>query len=203
MTHAIEKALIEATLQPEGRASATGVGSVKGETGAVSKIQDRQIPALGQIGTRQRAARARLKSGKKKRRCANAEDAQRRTLMPLDHRAVAHAENLLIAHGDEPRRDNHPAVRIERQARAQEQLRPDEPGREHQRIARQLLSRLQATGSGRPCANATSPSDQASAIQTGQAAGMQTLDQCLKELLQKGLITKEEARFRAQNKEDF
>jgi len=42
-----------------------------------------------------------------------------------------------------------------------------------------------------------------SSIQTGQAAGMQTLDQCLKELLQKGLITKEEARFRAQNKEDF
>ena len=42
-----------------------------------------------------------------------------------------------------------------------------------------------------------------SAIQTGQAAGMQTLDQCLKELLQKGLITKEEARFRAQNKEDY
>ena len=27
--------------------------------------------------------------------------------------------------------------------------------------------------------------------------------ECLKELLQKGLITKEEARFRAQNKEDF
>jgi twitching motility protein PilT len=42
-----------------------------------------------------------------------------------------------------------------------------------------------------------------SAIQTGQQAGMQTLDQCLKELLQKGLITKEEARFRAQNKDDF
>src|SRR5512134_1766198 len=42
-----------------------------------------------------------------------------------------------------------------------------------------------------------------SAIQTGQQSGMQTLDQCLKELLQKGLITKEEARFRAQNKEDF
>jgi twitching motility protein PilT len=42
-----------------------------------------------------------------------------------------------------------------------------------------------------------------SAIQTGQQNGMQTLDQCLKELLQKGLITKEEARFRAQNKEDF
>ena len=42
-----------------------------------------------------------------------------------------------------------------------------------------------------------------SSIQTSQAMGMQTLDQCLKELLQKGLITKEEARFRAQNKEDF
>ena len=42
-----------------------------------------------------------------------------------------------------------------------------------------------------------------SSIQTGQAAGMQTLDQCLKELLQKGMITKEEARYRAQNKEDF
>jgi twitching motility protein PilT len=42
-----------------------------------------------------------------------------------------------------------------------------------------------------------------SSIQTGQASGMQTLDQCLKELLQKGMITKEEARFRAQNKEDF
>src|SRR5574339_948228 len=40
-----------------------------------------------------------------------------------------------------------------------------------------------------------------SAIQTGQAAGMQTLDQCLKELLQKGVITKEEARYRAQNKD--
>ena len=40
-----------------------------------------------------------------------------------------------------------------------------------------------------------------SAIQTGQTAGMQTLDQCLTELLQKGVVTKEEARFRAQNKE--
>ena len=42
-----------------------------------------------------------------------------------------------------------------------------------------------------------------SAIQTGQAAGMQTLDQCLTELLQKGIVTKEEARFRAQNKDAF
>jgi twitching motility protein PilT len=42
-----------------------------------------------------------------------------------------------------------------------------------------------------------------SAIQTGQASGMQTLDQNLKELLQKGLITKEEARYKAQHKEEF
>jgi twitching motility protein PilT len=42
-----------------------------------------------------------------------------------------------------------------------------------------------------------------SSIQTGQAAGMQTLDQNLKELLQKGLITKEEARFKSQNKDEF
>ena len=32
---------------------------------------------------------------------------------------------------------------------------------------------------------------------------MQTLDQFLQELLQKGIVTKEEARFRAQNKEQF
>ena len=42
-----------------------------------------------------------------------------------------------------------------------------------------------------------------SAIQTGQAAGMQTLDQCLQELLRKGLVSREEARFRATNKESF
>jgi len=42
-----------------------------------------------------------------------------------------------------------------------------------------------------------------SAIQTGQAAGMHTLDQNLHELLKKGVITKEEARFKAANKEDF
>ena len=42
-----------------------------------------------------------------------------------------------------------------------------------------------------------------SAIQTGQAHGMQTLDQNLTELLSKGLINKEEARFRAVNKESF
>ena len=32
---------------------------------------------------------------------------------------------------------------------------------------------------------------------------MQTLDQCLTELLQKGLVSKEEARYKAQNKDDF
>ena len=42
-----------------------------------------------------------------------------------------------------------------------------------------------------------------SAIQTGQGNGMHTLDQNLGELLQKGLINKEEARFRAVFKENF
>lgn len=42
-----------------------------------------------------------------------------------------------------------------------------------------------------------------SAIQTGQQQGMQTLDQNLTELLAKGVITKEEARFKAANKENF
>ncbi|MEM8983038.1 MAG: type IV pilus twitching motility protein PilT [Pseudomonadota bacterium] len=42
-----------------------------------------------------------------------------------------------------------------------------------------------------------------SAIQTGQAAGMQTLDQNLQELMAKGMITKEEARFKSVNKENF
>jgi twitching motility protein PilT len=40
-----------------------------------------------------------------------------------------------------------------------------------------------------------------SSIQTGQAQGMQTLDQCLTDLLQKGLVSKEEARHKAQNKD--
>jgi len=38
-----------------------------------------------------------------------------------------------------------------------------------------------------------------SAIQTGQGMGMQTLDQCLQELLQKGVISREEARIKAMN----
>ncbi|NND53733.1 MAG: type IV pilus twitching motility protein PilT [Gammaproteobacteria bacterium] len=42
-----------------------------------------------------------------------------------------------------------------------------------------------------------------SAIQTGQNNGMQTLDQNLQELMSKGVITKEEARFKAANKDEF
>jgi twitching motility protein PilT len=40
-----------------------------------------------------------------------------------------------------------------------------------------------------------------SSIQTGQSAGMQTLDQCLQDLVASGLVTKEEARLKAQNKD--
>jgi Tfp pilus assembly pilus retraction ATPase PilT len=39
-----------------------------------------------------------------------------------------------------------------------------------------------------------------SAIQTGIKEGMQTLDQCLQDLLSKGVITKEEARFKARTR---
>jgi twitching motility protein PilT len=42
-----------------------------------------------------------------------------------------------------------------------------------------------------------------SAIQTGLGQGMKTLDQDLAELMAKGLINKEEARYRAANKENF
>lgn len=42
-----------------------------------------------------------------------------------------------------------------------------------------------------------------SAIQTGRKDGMQTLDQDLKEKLDQGLITREEARGKAANKKDF
>ena len=42
-----------------------------------------------------------------------------------------------------------------------------------------------------------------SSIQTGQAVGMQTLDQCLKDLITKGLISKADARSKAANKNDF
>jgi twitching motility protein PilT len=42
-----------------------------------------------------------------------------------------------------------------------------------------------------------------STIQTGAKDGMQTLDQCLKELVKKGLVDLAEARARAENKADF
>lgn len=42
-----------------------------------------------------------------------------------------------------------------------------------------------------------------SAIQTGSAQGMQTLDQCLQELVRKGVVSKQDARLKAFNKEGF
>lgn len=42
-----------------------------------------------------------------------------------------------------------------------------------------------------------------SSIQTGRASGMQTLDQCLAELLQSGSITQDDARLKAANKDQF
>jgi twitching motility protein PilT len=42
-----------------------------------------------------------------------------------------------------------------------------------------------------------------SAIQTGQAAGMQTMDQALKELVQRGVISRLDAKTKAQNKDQF
>jgi len=42
-----------------------------------------------------------------------------------------------------------------------------------------------------------------SAIQTGAQLGMQTLDQCLKTLLEKNVITKEAAKEKAKMPDDF
>jgi len=42
-----------------------------------------------------------------------------------------------------------------------------------------------------------------SAIQTGQQFGMQTLDQCLKGLVEKNIVTRQEARLKAANKDSF
>jgi twitching motility protein PilT len=42
-----------------------------------------------------------------------------------------------------------------------------------------------------------------SAIQTGQSIGMQTLDQNLQEMLNRGMISKEEAVKKAANKDAF
>ncbi|WP_423823580.1 type IV pilus twitching motility protein PilT [Salinisphaera sp. SPP-AMP-43] len=40
-----------------------------------------------------------------------------------------------------------------------------------------------------------------SAIQTGQQAGMQTLDQCLQRLVQRGVVSRDEAAYKAANKD--
>jgi twitching motility protein PilT len=42
-----------------------------------------------------------------------------------------------------------------------------------------------------------------SAIQTGQGIGMQTLDQCLQDLVAKGVVSKQDAKQKAQNKDAF
>jgi twitching motility protein PilT len=42
-----------------------------------------------------------------------------------------------------------------------------------------------------------------SAIQTGQSIGMQTLDQNLQDLVARGVVSKQEARMKAANKEQF
>src|ERR1039457_2871682 len=42
-----------------------------------------------------------------------------------------------------------------------------------------------------------------SAIQTGQGQGMQTLDQCMQEMVQKGVVSREEAKYKAQNKDSI
>jgi len=42
-----------------------------------------------------------------------------------------------------------------------------------------------------------------SAIQTGQQFGMQTLDQCLADLVQRGIVARDEARSKASNKDSF
>jgi twitching motility protein PilT len=42
-----------------------------------------------------------------------------------------------------------------------------------------------------------------SAIQTGQGIGMQTLDQCLQDMVAKGIVSKQDAKMKAMNKDDF
>lgn len=42
-----------------------------------------------------------------------------------------------------------------------------------------------------------------SAIQTGMAHGMQTLDQCLQNLVNRGQITREDAQHKSANKQTF
>jgi len=42
-----------------------------------------------------------------------------------------------------------------------------------------------------------------SAIQTGQAHGMQTMDQALKDLVQRGIVSRVDAKAKAQNKDQL
>ena len=42
-----------------------------------------------------------------------------------------------------------------------------------------------------------------SAIQTGQGIGMQTLDQCLQDMVAKGIVSKQDAKMKAMNKDAF
>jgi twitching motility protein PilT len=42
-----------------------------------------------------------------------------------------------------------------------------------------------------------------SSIQTGQQFGMQTMDQCLQDLVRRGLVTRQDAMMRAKTKEIF
>jgi twitching motility protein PilT len=42
-----------------------------------------------------------------------------------------------------------------------------------------------------------------SAIQTGQSAGMQTLDQCLQDLVRRGVVARDEAGRKAVNRESL
>jgi twitching motility protein PilT len=42
-----------------------------------------------------------------------------------------------------------------------------------------------------------------SAIQTGQQFGMQTLDQCLTDMVQKGVVSRSEAQAKATNKDQI
>ena len=69
--------------------------------------------------------------------------------------------------------------------------RPHRGARDHDRHA----------GHPQPDPRRQDRADVFGSIQTGQAQGMQTLDQCLTELVSKGVVSKEEARYKAQNKD--
>ncbi len=81
-------------------------------------------------------------------------------------------------------------------------------------IAQQLLKRvgggriaaheiMLGTGAIRALIKENKIAQMYSAIQTGQGAGMQTLDQNLQELLQKGQITRQDAKHKAANPDSF